>query len=273
MRVGAWSATRARASSGRLIAWRARCAQSSSAIRSSPSRSPTSSSTIPGAGEVRVRIAAAGVCHSDLHVRRGDWRVAAPLVMGHEGSGTVLAVGRGRHVGARGRSCDPLVGAELRPLPHLPRRPPVPVRALRRCAGCRAACSTTAPPACTAATSASTTTCRCPRSPRRRSCPSRGAIPVRADAPLDVLALVGCAVATGVGAVRRTAGVPAGAHGGRDRLRRRRPLGRPGRAARARGPRDRDRPRSRPGRACADASAPPMRSRPAAATWSSRCTS
>jgi len=42
----------------------------------------------PRPGEVRVRIAAAGVCHSDLHVRRGEWRVAAPLVMGHEGSGT-----------------------------------------------------------------------------------------------------------------------------------------------------------------------------------------
>ncbi|MBN9629452.1 MAG: alcohol dehydrogenase catalytic domain-containing protein, partial [Actinobacteria bacterium] len=41
----------------------------------------------PGAGEVRVRIAAAGVCHSDLHVKRGEWDSPAPLVMGHEGSG------------------------------------------------------------------------------------------------------------------------------------------------------------------------------------------
>src|SRR5205085_524438 len=49
----------------------------------------------PGPGEVRVRIAAAGVCHSDLHVRRGEWDVAAPLVMGHEGSGTVVATGTG----------------------------------------------------------------------------------------------------------------------------------------------------------------------------------
>nr|WP_202983292.1 alcohol dehydrogenase catalytic domain-containing protein [Staphylococcus epidermidis] len=43
----------------------------------------------PRAGEVRVRIAAAGVCHSDLHVKRGEWDAAAPLVMGHEGSGVV----------------------------------------------------------------------------------------------------------------------------------------------------------------------------------------
>jgi S-(hydroxymethyl)glutathione dehydrogenase/alcohol dehydrogenase len=41
--------------------------------------------------------------------------------------------------------------------------------------------------------------------------PASGAIKVRKDAPLDVVAIVGCAVATGVGAVRNTAGVPAGA--------------------------------------------------------------
>jgi S-(hydroxymethyl)glutathione dehydrogenase/alcohol dehydrogenase len=49
----------------------------------------------PGPGEVRVRIAAAGVCHSDLHVRRGEWQPPVPLVMGHEGSGIVTAVGPG----------------------------------------------------------------------------------------------------------------------------------------------------------------------------------
>jgi S-(hydroxymethyl)glutathione dehydrogenase/alcohol dehydrogenase len=41
--------------------------------------------------------------------------------------------------------------------------------------------------------------------------PASGAIKVREDAPLDVIAIVGCAVATGVGAVRNTAGVAAGA--------------------------------------------------------------
>src|SRR6266699_5339768 len=49
----------------------------------------------PGPGEVRVEIAAAGVCHSDLHVRLGDWRPPAPLVMGHEGAGRVVEVGPG----------------------------------------------------------------------------------------------------------------------------------------------------------------------------------
>ena len=41
--------------------------------------------------------------------------------------------------------------------------------------------------------------------------PRSGAIRIRPDAPLDVVAIVGCAVATGVGAVRNTAGVPEGA--------------------------------------------------------------
>ena len=49
----------------------------------------------PKAGEVRVKIAAAGVCHSDLHVKRGEWIAPAPMVMGHEGSGVVTELGEG----------------------------------------------------------------------------------------------------------------------------------------------------------------------------------
>nr|WP_294695996.1 alcohol dehydrogenase catalytic domain-containing protein [uncultured Friedmanniella sp.] len=47
----------------------------------------------PGPGEVRVRIEAAGVCHSDLHYMTGDLVARLPLVLGHEGAGTVEAVG------------------------------------------------------------------------------------------------------------------------------------------------------------------------------------
>ncbi|RZU11736.1 Zn-dependent alcohol dehydrogenase [Streptomyces sp. BK239] len=49
----------------------------------------------PGPGQVRVRLAAAGVCHSDLSLSNGTMRVPVPAVLGHEGSGTVLAVGEG----------------------------------------------------------------------------------------------------------------------------------------------------------------------------------
>src|SRR5438132_11663027 len=49
----------------------------------------------PKAGEVLVRTAAAGVCHSDLHVMHGDLPANLPVVIGHEGSGVVEAVGEG----------------------------------------------------------------------------------------------------------------------------------------------------------------------------------
>src|SRR5215208_1012029 len=49
----------------------------------------------PGPGEVRIRMAAAGVCHSDLHVRDGEWEREGPIVLGHEGAGYVEALGDG----------------------------------------------------------------------------------------------------------------------------------------------------------------------------------
>ncbi|MDO0928445.1 Zn-dependent alcohol dehydrogenase [Streptomyces sp. TG1A-8] len=49
----------------------------------------------PGPGRVRVRLAAAGVCHSDLSLTNGTMRVPVPAVLGHEGAGTVVAVGEG----------------------------------------------------------------------------------------------------------------------------------------------------------------------------------
>ncbi|MGV9993821.1 Zn-dependent alcohol dehydrogenase [Streptomyces sp. NPDC003374] len=49
----------------------------------------------PGPGQVRLRLAAAGVCHSDLSLANGTMRVPVPAVLGHEGAGTVLSVGEG----------------------------------------------------------------------------------------------------------------------------------------------------------------------------------
>ena len=49
----------------------------------------------PGPGRVRVKLAAAGVCHSDLSLSDGTMRVPVPAVLGHEGAGTVVAVGEG----------------------------------------------------------------------------------------------------------------------------------------------------------------------------------
>lgn len=47
----------------------------------------------PKANELLVRMRAAGVCHSDLHNIRGELRLTPPFVAGHEGAGVVEAVG------------------------------------------------------------------------------------------------------------------------------------------------------------------------------------
>jgi propanol-preferring alcohol dehydrogenase len=51
----------------------------------------------PGAGQILVKIAASGVCHTDLHAADGDWPVKPkpPFIPGHEGVGHVAAVGVG----------------------------------------------------------------------------------------------------------------------------------------------------------------------------------
>lgn len=49
----------------------------------------------PGPGKVRVKLAAAGVCHSDLSLSNGVLRAKTPVVLGHEGAGTVVSVGEG----------------------------------------------------------------------------------------------------------------------------------------------------------------------------------
>ena len=54
-----------------------------------------------GPGQILVKIAATGVCHTDLHAADGDWPVkpTPPFIPGHEGVGHVVAIGPGvRHV-------------------------------------------------------------------------------------------------------------------------------------------------------------------------------
>ncbi|MEW2134839.1 alcohol dehydrogenase catalytic domain-containing protein [Streptomyces sp. NPDC005435] len=60
-----------------------------------PSSSGTSSREGPLVGEVRVRITAAGLCHTDLSARAAWPAQLSPMVFGHEETGTVEAVGAG----------------------------------------------------------------------------------------------------------------------------------------------------------------------------------
>jgi S-(hydroxymethyl)glutathione dehydrogenase/alcohol dehydrogenase len=165
----------------------------------------------PGPLEVEVAIAAAGVCHSDLHMVRGEWQHRTPVVLGHEGSGVVTAVGQGATTVAVG---DHVV------LSWVP--------SCGECRYCRVGRVAQCQPAAEVIAAGGTMFDGTPRLSvdgepcfhylgvssyaQRAVVPESGAIKVRPDAPLDVIALVGCAVATGVGAVRSTAAVPAGAN-------------------------------------------------------------
>ena len=164
----------------------------------------------PGPGEVEVAIAAAGVCHSDLHIVLGEWPHPVPVVLGHEGSGVVTAVGAGV--------------TSLSPGDH------VVLSWVPACGQCRY-CRRGRPAQCQVSAEVvspggvlpdGTSRLRTGGEPayhylgvssfaERAVVAESGAIRVRQDAPLEVAALVGCAVATGVGAVRNTAGVPPGA--------------------------------------------------------------
>ena len=163
----------------------------------------------PRAGEVRVRIAAAGVCHSDLHVKRGEWDAAAPLVMGHEGSGVVTELGEGVTTLAIG---DHVV------LSWVP-----PCGECRYCrAGHEARCQKVATVVAPLGVLFDGTSRLSLDGEQLHHylgvssfaeevvVPASGAVKVRDDAPLDVIAVVGCAVATGVGAVLNTAAVEPG---------------------------------------------------------------
>jgi len=163
----------------------------------------------PEPGEVKVAIAAAGVCHSDLHVRRGEWQVAAPLVMGHEGSGVVVEVGAGVTGLAEG---DHVVLSWV-----------APCGICRHCrAGREARCQLVATVVAPGGVLHDGTS-RLSRAgepihhylgvssfAQYAVVPASGAVKIRDDAPLDTAALVGCAVATGVGAVTNTAAVEPG---------------------------------------------------------------
>ena len=49
----------------------------------------------PKAGEVGVNVKAAGVCMSDYHIMNGDWPLPLPMVLGHEAAGEIAEVGPG----------------------------------------------------------------------------------------------------------------------------------------------------------------------------------
>jgi alcohol dehydrogenase len=162
----------------------------------------------PGEGEVLVRIAAAGLCHSDLSVINGDRVRPLPMALGHEASAIVMETGH--------RVTD------LQPGDH------VVVVFVPSCGHCDS-CAEGRPALCepgAAANSAGTLL-----SGKRRlargdmalnhhlgcsvfaeyaTVSRRSLVRIDPAIPLDIAALFGCAVLTGVGAVVNTAGLTAG---------------------------------------------------------------
>jgi len=69
----------------------------------------------PKAGEALVRIRACGVCHTDLHVIKGEVAFPRPAVMGHEISGTIVAIGDGTAVDPGLAVGQDVVGAFIMP--------------------------------------------------------------------------------------------------------------------------------------------------------------
>jgi NADPH:quinone reductase-like Zn-dependent oxidoreductase len=67
----------------------------------------------PGPSEVRVKLVASGMCHSDEHVVTGDLPFGLPIVGGHEGAGIVEEVGE--NVTWCSASSPPAAGARAAP--------------------------------------------------------------------------------------------------------------------------------------------------------------
>jgi S-(hydroxymethyl)glutathione dehydrogenase / alcohol dehydrogenase len=155
----------------------------------------------PGPGQVRVRLAAAGVCHSDLSLSDGTLRQPVPAVLGHEGAGTVVSVGAGV---TRVRPGDAVV---LNWSPS--------------CGACRF-CTGGEPYLCVHAGDATTTPyATLDGEPiyaglgtaafaEETLVPEAGVLPLPDGVPLADAALLGCAVLTGYGAVIHAARVRPG---------------------------------------------------------------
>ncbi|SNR85987.1 S-(hydroxymethyl)glutathione dehydrogenase / alcohol dehydrogenase [Haloechinothrix alba] len=156
----------------------------------------------PGQGEVRIKVRASGICHSDLSAMDGTLPALAPGVIGHEGAGEVVEVGSG--------------------VEHLAPGDHVTVSFVPPCGAC-ADCLRGQPNLCAVHAVAAFTSPRFQQGDaplfgyaglgtfaEELVVPAAGAIKVDSDVPFEIAALVACGVLTGVGAVLNTAAVEPG---------------------------------------------------------------
>ncbi len=160
----------------------------------------------PGPGEVLVKTAASGICHSDLTVIEGGLPMPPPCILGHEPAGIVEAVGEGVTDFAEG---DHVIGCLSswcgvckfctggRPylcLTQFMGRPP----------GSKARLSSEGGSPLLQFANLSSFA-------EKMLCPERSLVKIRDDMPLDRASLIGCGVTTGLGAALNTVNIPAGA--------------------------------------------------------------
>ena len=154
----------------------------------------------PGPTEVKVKIVAAGVCHSDLSVLDGTIPWKAPSVLGHEGAGIVESVGSSVR--------------SVKPGDH------VVVATLASCGTCRA-CNTGHPTMCIRSLGNVSTPFTYNGEPASNFAAASvfaeytiiqevQAVPISKDVPFTSACLIGCGVLTGVGSVLNRAKVAPG---------------------------------------------------------------
>ncbi len=161
----------------------------------------------PRSGEVKVRIGAAGICASDHHVMIGTAKFPMPIVLGHEGAGIVEAVGENVTAVKLGQR--------------------VILSFVPSCGFCRS-CRTGTPQLCDTHRATGTRqfdgTTRLTDAQGREVfqytkmgvfgetiiTPQQACYAMPDDVPMEVAALIGCSVTTGVGAVINQPGIRAG---------------------------------------------------------------
>jgi len=162
----------------------------------------------PRAGEVLVRMAAVGICGTDLHSVKGEWNRPTPAVLGHEGAGVVEAVGEGVSSLRPGDEVVLSWAPSCGECEDCSRGRPA------RCATLnRAIAASTLPDGTTGLSLDGETVFRGTATgalSERIVVSERVALPTGGDVPLEQAALLGCAALTGVGAVLFAAGVEPG---------------------------------------------------------------
>jgi S-(hydroxymethyl)glutathione dehydrogenase / alcohol dehydrogenase len=154
-----------------------------------------------GPDDVLVDIGASGVCHSDLHAYHGQYPLALPFVVGHEGAGVVVEVG---NAVTRVRPGDKVIGAFVRACGEC-------WQCVRdRSHLCERSAEVGRSPRVTLDGTPMTTMAGLGTMAEQMTVDESSVVVVETDLPFEQLCLVGCGVTTGVGSALWTARVAPG---------------------------------------------------------------